>query len=57
MQTEQSILNRIQRRKLKCYGHLPRMDDSHSLKDKRSENYTVEGKENMEEDTEWIDSS
>ena len=29
MQAEQSILDRIQRRKLKWYGHLLRMEDSH----------------------------
>ena len=28
MQAEQSILDRIQRRQLKCYGHLLRMEDS-----------------------------
>ena len=29
MQAEQSILDRIQRRQLKWYGHLLRMEDSH----------------------------
>ena len=32
MQAEQSILNRIQRRQLKWYGHLLRMEDSHWAK-------------------------
>ena len=32
MQAEQSILDRIQRRQLKWYGHLHRMEDNHSPK-------------------------
>ena len=33
MQAGQSILNRIQRRQLKCYGHLLRMEKKSSAKD------------------------
>ena len=62
MQAEQSILDRIHRRQLKCYGHLLRMEDSHWPKKFTSGHRTVGGEEedrnnhdfmksrNMEED-------
>ena len=43
MQAEQSILDRIQRRQLKWYGHLLRMKDSHWQRRFTSGHRTVEG--------------